>query len=234
MVDPRHVGLANKADIWLRVRPGTDGALALGIANVMIERGWYDREFIRDWTNGPLLGALRHRPAADRTRPRAGRRARRGLVAWNEAAAGRSPTIRAIGRYEGDDSRAWRSTANIAIATTDGEVVCQPGVRSLRRGCAANIRRRWSRRSAGYRPRQVEEAARMIWEARPVSYYAWSGHEQHANATQIARAMSLLYALTGSFDAPGGNVLFPAVPTAPITGEELPAAQAAGARPRPR
>ena len=21
----------------------------------MIERGWYDREFIRDWTNGPLL-----------------------------------------------------------------------------------------------------------------------------------------------------------------------------------
>jgi anaerobic selenocysteine-containing dehydrogenase len=54
-VDPRHVGLANKADLWLRVRPGTDGALALGIANLMIERGWYDRDFIRDWSNGPLL-----------------------------------------------------------------------------------------------------------------------------------------------------------------------------------
>ena len=37
------------------MRPGTDGALALGIANVMIERGWYDRDFVRDWTNGPLL-----------------------------------------------------------------------------------------------------------------------------------------------------------------------------------
>ena len=55
VVDPRHVGLASKADLWLRVRPGTDGALALGIANVMIERGWYDRDFIRDWSNGPLL-----------------------------------------------------------------------------------------------------------------------------------------------------------------------------------
>ena len=55
VIDPRHVGLANKADLWLRVRPGTDGALALGIANVMIERGWYDRDFIRDWSNGPLL-----------------------------------------------------------------------------------------------------------------------------------------------------------------------------------
>src|ERR1700731_3440832 len=55
VVDPRHVGLAAKADVWLRVRPGTDGALALGIANLMIERGWYDREFIRNWSNGPLL-----------------------------------------------------------------------------------------------------------------------------------------------------------------------------------
>jgi anaerobic selenocysteine-containing dehydrogenase len=37
--------------------------------------------------------------------------------------------------------------------------------------------------------------------------------------------MSLLYALTGCFDARGGNVLLPAVPSAPITGEELPGAQ---------
>src|SRR5580704_9380701 len=55
VIDPRQVGLANKADIWLRVRPGTDGALALGLANIMIERGWYDREFVRAWSNGPLL-----------------------------------------------------------------------------------------------------------------------------------------------------------------------------------
>jgi len=46
-----------------------------------------------------------------------------------------------------------------------------------------------------------------------VSYYAWSGHEHHANTTETARAMALLYALTGSFDQCGGNVLFPAVPT---------------------
>lgn len=55
VVDPRRTGPASKADLWLRVRPGTDGALALGIAGVMIERGWYDRDFIRAWTDGPLL-----------------------------------------------------------------------------------------------------------------------------------------------------------------------------------
>jgi anaerobic selenocysteine-containing dehydrogenase len=51
VIDPRRAGLANKADIWLRVRPGTDGALALGLAHVMIRNGWFDRAFVRDWTN---------------------------------------------------------------------------------------------------------------------------------------------------------------------------------------
>jgi anaerobic selenocysteine-containing dehydrogenase len=37
--------------------------------------------------------------------------------------------------------------------------------------------------------------------------------------------MSLLYALTGSFDRPGGNVLFAAPPAAPIAGQELPSAR---------
>jgi anaerobic selenocysteine-containing dehydrogenase len=74
-------------------------------------------------------------------------------------------------------------------------------------------------------PGQLEQAARTIWHARPVSYYAWSGHEHHANATETARAMAMLYALTGSFDAAGGNVLFPAVPAGSITGEDLPAAK---------
>ena len=55
VVDPRRVGLASRATQWLRVRPGTDTALALSIAHVMIERGWFDRDFVRDWTNGPLL-----------------------------------------------------------------------------------------------------------------------------------------------------------------------------------
>ena len=37
--------------------------------------------------------------------------------------------------------------------------------------------------------------------------------------------MSLLYALTGCFDAPGGNVLFPVPPARSVTGEDLPAAK---------
>jgi anaerobic selenocysteine-containing dehydrogenase len=51
VVDPRKAGLASRADHWLRVRPGTDAALALSLTHVMIQNGWYDTEFVRNWTN---------------------------------------------------------------------------------------------------------------------------------------------------------------------------------------
>ena len=53
VVDLRKAGLAHKADVWLRVRPGTDGAIALGLANAMIARGWYDRSNVSLGCCGP-------------------------------------------------------------------------------------------------------------------------------------------------------------------------------------
>ena len=47
------------------------------------------------------------------------------------------------------------------------------------------------------------------------------GLEQHSGTTQTIRAINVLYALLGSLDAPGGNVLFTPVPTNPIDGFEL-------------
>ncbi|GHV33289.1 hypothetical protein FACS1894187_01140 [Synergistales bacterium] len=52
VVDPQKTELAEKADIWLRVRPGADGALALGILNVIISERLYDHDFVENWTFG--------------------------------------------------------------------------------------------------------------------------------------------------------------------------------------
>ena len=41
VIDPRNAGFAHKADIWLRVRPGTDGALALGLMHELIANDWF-------------------------------------------------------------------------------------------------------------------------------------------------------------------------------------------------
>ncbi len=52
VVDPSLTWLASKAEIWLRVRPGTDAAMALGWINVLIEDDLLDHDFIDKWTYG--------------------------------------------------------------------------------------------------------------------------------------------------------------------------------------
>lgn len=51
-VDPVLSESASKADIWLRLRPGTDAALALGMLNVIIAEQLYDKEFVDRWCFG--------------------------------------------------------------------------------------------------------------------------------------------------------------------------------------
>ncbi len=52
VADPRVTPTAAIADIHLQLRPGTDGALALAVANVIISEGLHDREFCAEWTRG--------------------------------------------------------------------------------------------------------------------------------------------------------------------------------------
>ena len=77
VVDPRRVGLASKADLWLQVRPGSDGALALGFADAA--RSWdrerHDRARLVRSRFRPRLDeravarARGHRTIANRARP---------------------------------------------------------------------------------------------------------------------------------------------------------------------
>lgn len=53
VVDPRITPtVTGLADIHLQLRPGTDGALALGFIHVMLRDGLYDKEFVEKWTHG--------------------------------------------------------------------------------------------------------------------------------------------------------------------------------------
>ncbi len=52
VVDPRRTELAERADLWLQLRPGTAQALALGFMHVIIEEGLYDKEFVEHHTHG--------------------------------------------------------------------------------------------------------------------------------------------------------------------------------------
>ena len=52
VVDPRKTVLAEKADVWLRLSPGSDGALALGMLKVIFDSELHDKDFCADWVVG--------------------------------------------------------------------------------------------------------------------------------------------------------------------------------------
>ncbi|MFI4986061.1 MAG: molybdopterin-dependent oxidoreductase [Alphaproteobacteria bacterium] len=225
VVDPRQAGLANKADLWLRVRPGSDGALALGVAGVMIEEGWYDSTFMRDWSNGPLLvhpESGRFLTAADLSPGGDGRQ----LVAWDEGRARPLYYDPASGRYEDVDARP-ALLGSYTIETVTGRLACTTAFALYRALCCQYTPERTAE-LCWLQPAEVRAMARMLHESGPVAYYGWTGVGQHTNATQTDRAIALVCALTGSFDAPGGNVIFERVPTGDVRGTELmPASQRA-------
>ena len=134
VIDPRRTETARAVDArWLAVRPGTDGALALSMLQVVIEEGLYDREFAERWT----VGFEELRAYAAGFRP--------------EAAEG---------------------------------ITCVP---------AAEIR----------------AAAREIARARHACFLYDTGLEYTSSGLQNTRAVLVLEALTGNFDVPGGNVIYP-------------------------
>ncbi|MEV4053823.1 molybdopterin-dependent oxidoreductase [Amycolatopsis sp. NPDC049688] len=172
VVDPRRAGLASKAGQWLRVRPGTDAALALAITREMIGNGWYDTSFVERWTN----------------------------ATW---------------QVRGDTGEL------VAPGAPAPEGVATRRVWDLITESCARFTPDVAERITGVPAGRITAVARLLWEARPVAFYTWSGLEQHSNATQTVRAIGQLYALTGCLDVPGGNVLFTPVPSNPVDGAQL-------------
>jgi anaerobic selenocysteine-containing dehydrogenase len=217
VVDPRRIGFAVKADCWLRVRPGTDAAIALATAGVMIDQGSFDAEFVRNWTNGPFLvrdddGTML------RSQTLAGGEAN-DFVAWDESRG-------ACLAYDIGKHRYCETPGRLAISgefvveTREGPIRCRPAFELFAARCRS-MSPEEAAAVSGVEPETIREAARLLWHHRPVAHYTWTGLEQHTNATQTDRAIAILHALTGSIDVPGGNVHFAQVPVNDVSGIEL-------------
>lgn len=51
-IDPRRHKTARQADLHIPIKPGTDGAMALAMINVIINENLYDKDFVENWTVG--------------------------------------------------------------------------------------------------------------------------------------------------------------------------------------
>jgi anaerobic selenocysteine-containing dehydrogenase len=52
VLDPRRSESAERADLWLPLKPGSDAAMCFGWLKVILDEGLYDRDFVARWTVG--------------------------------------------------------------------------------------------------------------------------------------------------------------------------------------
>lgn len=213
VIDPRRSTSALQADHWLRVLPGTDAALALGIAGMVLDRAGHDDDHIREWSNGPLLvrcdngkflRAEELVPGLD------------GYVAYDELSGQAVPYDT---RYAAATPERFALFGKRTIKTRSGLVECLPAFERYADAC-----REWTVErtcaTTGVDELSLRNFVDAFAGARSIAYHAWTGVGQHTNATQTERAIASLYALTGSFDAPGGNVILPKHPVNPLTSHD--------------
>jgi anaerobic selenocysteine-containing dehydrogenase len=217
VIDPRRHNLARSADHWLRVRPGSDAALALAMIHVLIEEKLFDEAFVREWTTGPflvrddtqrLLTTLDLSPSGSAET----------FVVWDDA---RSTTVAYHPDRGFSESVQPALTGSFACRLANGaSVICRPAFALL------------AERAAHYAPERSQEitwvpaddvraAARLFATERPSCYFSWTGLEMHSNAMQTNRAVCCLYVLTGQHDERGSNVLTAVTPSRPVEGPHL-------------
>ncbi len=219
VIDPRRTPLASNAALWLRVQPGSDLVLALGLINLLIESGSCDADFLSRWTNAPFLlrnDTLEMLTQADLVT--GGSRAR--YVVWD--AIDGAPAI-----YDPQEVGFVPESARpildgkISVALKDGSVASCKTVFAALKELASDYSLERTASLTGIPEKTIAEAARTIGSKHPVCYYTFNGIEQHSDAMQTNRAVCILYALTGDFDRKGGMMIYPPLPTKNMDGAKL-------------
>lgn len=60
VLDPRLSNTASVADYWMPSYPGTEAAVLLAIAKILLEKGWYNRAYMENWVNWDEYLQARH------------------------------------------------------------------------------------------------------------------------------------------------------------------------------
>ncbi|MCO5100257.1 MAG: molybdopterin-dependent oxidoreductase [Burkholderiaceae bacterium] len=205
VVDPICNFAAAKANEWVPIRVGTDAALALAMANCLInELGIYDIPYLRDHTNGIYLTRANGKYCRD---PQSGK-----PLIWDTASDSAKPY----------DDPAARTAALEGEYTVSGETV-QTAFQRLR----DQLRKHTPESSAkitGISAETVRRLAREFGEAarvgstivvdgvtlpyRPASAIFFRGSQAHKNSMFNCFAIDLLNHIVGAADVVGGTLGF--------------------------
>ncbi|MGI9337089.1 MAG: molybdopterin-dependent oxidoreductase [Gammaproteobacteria bacterium] len=226
-INPVRTGYQAIADEWLPVRPGTDGILAMAMAQVLLRHRRMDEDFLACYTNMPWL-VIDNPGAADD-----------GLFA----------------RDKDGNAQVWDMTKNTAVNAADadaapalfGEFTLAGNVQvktAMTLFVARAMERQYTPQNAaricGINAKTIERIAlemasaafdnppkiaaqwtdcfgrrRDSFVGRAVAMHAMRGISAHSNGFQTCRAIHFLQALLGAVDSPGSHLAKPPYPKHP-------------------
>jgi len=204
-IDPRLSWFASRAEKWLSLRPGTDGALAMGFLNVIVNEGLYDKDFVEKWTNAPHL-----------IRSDTGK-----LLRENDLTKGGSPANFVIWDKASTRPAVWDS-GNVAYKQNDVKPALEGEFKiSLADGATVTAKTVWAafcEEVNNYPAKRVSEitwvpekdiieAARLYAKSKPASIHWGVPIDMTPAITPTVQAITNLWCITGNLDIPGGNVI---------------------------
>lgn len=206
VVDPRVTWLASRSELHLRVRSGTDAALAMGMIKTMVDEGLYDREFVEKWTNAPFLMRTDNRKLLKESDIVQGGK-KENFVVWDGSRNGTAVWSSSDQKYlQNDVIPSLEGSFDVRLA--DGSTAkCKTVWTALRE----QVSEYTPEKAAGIcwiDKDDIVKAARLYAKNKPSAFH-WGVAFDHIgpNAVPAARAVALLATVTGNIDVPGGDAI---------------------------
>ncbi|MBI2850536.1 MAG: molybdopterin-dependent oxidoreductase [Chloroflexi bacterium] len=234
--DPMCRVAASKAFEWVPIVPGTDGAVILAMCNIIVnELGIIDKPFLKMKTNAPYLVG----PDMKYVRENGPARGVKGHRALGQQGENRSEEITYIGDDETNKPMVWDVGEGKAKVYDDPTIKdyalegnfeyrgikCQPSFQLLKEHLkeyttemaskVSSIPPETIRRIATDFAHEARVGSTIninghILPYRPVAAIIFRGGEGHGNAYHTCFAVSLISALVGAVETPGGTTGWPA------------------------
>jgi len=204
VVDPRLSKAAEKADMWVPILPGTDAALALGLARWMIEHERFDRRYLLN-PNQDAAAAACEPTWSDATH----------LVNLNDP---RRPKLRASALGIGTDQEYvvlengmprphdQAAEGSLEVDTTINGIKVKSAFTLFKERVFAKTLAEYAS-ICGIEVRQIEELAQEFTaHGKKASITSYRGPAMHTNGFYNLRAINCLNHLLGNYDWKGGSI----------------------------
>ena len=200
-ITPDYNASAVHADEWVPVEMGSDAALGLAMAHVMLEESIFDVAFVSEQTDLPLL-----------VRSDTGRFLRQS----DREPGGTKDLFYVFDRKSGEIREAPRSSLALGalepalegehrVSTLQGEVTVAPVFARLREHLAQYTPEAASR-TTGTHPDQIRNLARTLANAKAATALGQTNFSKYYNGMEMERAMALCFALAGQIGKRGAGL----------------------------